>query len=421
MQRAEHAPEAKEKDSSAVVRLVVPDLRGQRRRRRIVVAIVLVLLAVGGFFLWRSLQTEVDRVRSEPVIRRSVVRTIAITGHIDVERRMEVPAPVGGRLIRIEVRVGDHVGENHELAYLDPRGARIAQTAAEIQVIAASSQVGSARVAFDAANTELQRVLQLIERGLASEADLATARAAVTRSQAALRAAVAQRNAAENGVAGARMASEWTVLRAPMAGVILRAPENVGALVGPERGSLFVIGSDLSSLRIDAAIGEADIGEVRVGQNATFEVPAFAGRRFTATVTRVDPQANVDPGSTTYPVHFRAENPDGRLMQGMSAMLQVQVATADNVLTVPEAALRYVPEGASNAPPRSRVWKHAGPNHLEPVDVVAGVSDGSVTEVRPVRRGALREHDRVAIGVTAVDEGPSAGLSLGRGPRTNAH
>src|SRR5262245_19734912 len=110
MQRAEASePDTPEAEPSQVVRLVLPDLRGVRRRRRVAAAAVLAIVAIGTVLAWWSFDDEVDRIRAEPVVRRGVVRTVAITGHIDVERRIEVAAPAPGLLNRIEVRAGDRV------------------------------------------------------------------------------------------------------------------------------------------------------------------------------------------------------------------------------------------------------------------------------------------------------------------------
>jgi HlyD family secretion protein len=423
MKRAEApTPAENEGGSPQVVRLVLPDLRARRRRRNVVAAIVLAAIAGGGYFAWRASEPDVDLVRVERPARRTVVRTVAINGHLDVEQRIEVVAPTGGRLNAIEVRPGDTVEQNQPLAYLDQRGTSLVLDSAQSTVTMASMQVASARVALETARTNLTRQEDLVARGLASEADLTSVRAQVQQAQAAVRAAVAQEGTARNSLESARLGHEFTILRAPMAGVVLRAPTNIGSLVGPERGPLFTIGSALSSLRIDGSIGEADIGEVRVGQSATFEVPAFPGRTFNAVVTHIEPQASVDAASTTYPIHFRAENPDGVLMQGMTAMLRIEVARAENALSVPEAALRFTPEGAPEAQwPRSRVWRRTGPNQLEPIDVAPGVSDGAYTEVRAVHAGELHEDDDIAIGLHPTEDGSAPGLTLGgRRRRGNA-
>jgi hypothetical protein len=133
-------------------------------------------------------------------------------------------------------------------------------------------------------------------------------------------------------------------------------------------------------------------------------------------VTRVDLDADVQPGAVSYPVQFRAENPDRLLRPGMTTLLRIEVARAVDVLSVHEAALRFVPEGADPAPARSRVWLRGGPTELVSIDVTAGVSDGAYTEIRPVDASALREGASIAIGMQPTEQG-RVGISLGSGRR----
>lgn len=399
--------------------LALPDLRGSQRRRRLVVLGLLLLGGALAFAFWPREQAE-DLLRTEPAGKRDVARVISITGHLDARVRMEVPAPTPALLASIDVTTGQRVTEGTQLATLDDRQANLNLGIARAQAGAAGAQLENARVASEAATEERRRVETLLAQGLASEADVAAARAREAQAASSLRAARAQRSGASSSLAQAQLSREFVVLRAPMDGVVLAVPRATGGLVGPERGALFVVGSDLSTMRIDATVGEADIGAVRVGQEATFEVPAYVGRTFRARVTHVVPQGDVAGGTTSYSIQLEAPNPDGALLPGMTTMLTIEVARANDVLTVHEAALRFTPEGAPPAPPRSRVWVRTGPNAAEPVDVRAGVSDGAFTEVTPVEPGTLAPDADVVVGVNLSEASEGSNVSLGarrrRGP-----
>ncbi len=396
--------------------LTLPDLRGSQRRRRVVLTVIALAAGAAAYAFWPRAEAE-DLLRTQVAETRDVARIISITGHLDALTRMEVPAPTPALLRTIDVRTGQVVAEGAQLASLDPRQAELNMGVARSQRAAASAQLENARIAAEGATAERTR-LESLPRELVSEADLALARTREASAASTLRAARAQVTASSSGVAQAALTREYVVLRAPMAGVVLSVPRATGGIVGPERGALFVVGSELSTMRIDAVVGEADIGAVAVGQEATFEVPAFVGRTFTARVTHIVPQGDVQAGTTSYSLHLEAPNPDGALLPGMTTMLSIEVARANGVLAVPEAALRFTPEGAPAAPSRSRVWVRTGPNRLEPVDVTAGVSDGAFTEVTPVERGAIRAGADIVVGVNMSEANDDTNVSLGA-PRRN--
>ncbi|MFO0696118.1 MAG: efflux RND transporter periplasmic adaptor subunit [Polyangiales bacterium] len=400
-------------------RLVLPDTGKTTRRRRAVGFFLAAVAAASLAYALRPEEVPPELVRAEPVTRRTVVRVVEVSGHLDVRERLEVPAPMVGRLVAIDVSPGDTVHAGQSLAKLDEREASLAVGSARASVTAAASHVAGARVALEAAQADVDRLAHLVPRGLASEAELASARTRVSQAEAQLRAARAEQGVAATGLASAELGRDLGVLRSPVDGIVLHAPRSLGSLVGPERGPLFVIGVGLDDLRIDASVGEADIGEVKVGQTARFEVPAFLSRTFSATVMRIELAPDIDQGAVTYPVQFQTPNTDHALLPGMTAVLRIEVARAENVLSVREAALRFTPENAPDAPARSRVWKRTGPSTLVPVPVTVGVSDGAFTEIRPVNPGDLSEGTPIAIGMNVIEESAGAGLSLGGGRRGN--
>jgi HlyD family secretion protein len=177
-----------------------------------------------------------------------------------------------------------------------------------------------------------------------------------------------------------------------------------------------VIGEPLELMRVDVDVSEADIGDVRIDQQATFEVQTFAGRTFRARVERVGVEPRREGGVVTYPVRLIADNADRSLLPGMTAAVRLEVARVVQVLAVREAALRYLPQGFAEAAPRSRLFRRIGPDQLEPIAVTPGLSDGTYTELRSGPSDArVSERDEVAVGVLHPDSASRAqpGLSLG--------
>jgi HlyD family secretion protein len=168
-------------------------------------------------------------------------------------------------------------------------------------------------------------------------------------------------------------------------------------------------------LRIDAWVEESDIGEIRERQSATFTVPAYPSRSFDAEVESIGVDAQRTGASVRYLVKLRAPNPDRVLLPGMSATLHIRVGHVDRALAAREAALRFVPQDATPAPPRSRLWRVDARGRLDPVPVTTGLSDGAYTQVTPKDSQVLNPGDHVVLGRAlkgqATTHGP--GISLG--------
>jgi HlyD family secretion protein len=378
--------------------------------------LLLAAAAAGTVMYGRRTEPVLELYRTVPVARRDVVRVIEATGHLDARSRFEVPAPFAGRLTELLVKAGDRVKAGQVLARLDDRAGVFAVRNASASRQAASWHMAEARSALEAATEERTRVGRLLERGLASSQEVAAAKNAVARASAALEAARAEESVADSQLASARFTQNQGEIVAPIEGVVLIAPENLGAAVTPER-ALFVLAEPLEWMRVDVDVGEADIGEVRVGQEASFEVQTFPGRSWSARVERVAVEPRRDGGVVTYPVRLIADNREGKLLPGMSAAVKLEVARATQVLTVREAALRFVPplDSIASAPPRTRLWKRVGPGQLQAVSVHPGISDGMYTQIDAAGDVPLGERDAIAVGLLRSDaaERGQPGISLG--------
>ena len=402
-------------------RLLVPsNLARPSRRRRLLWAAVAATLVGTAAICWALLgRSAPSGYRTEAVSRRTIVRRVEALGHLDVPRRIEVPAPAPGTIARILVEPGQSVHKGDLLAQLDETTASLALGAARGSLEVGESRMAEARVALEATTDARARTERLAERGLASEADLQAARAAEAKARTALRSARAERGVTASAVASAQLQKALTAVRAPADAVVLVAPDHVGAAVTPEGGRLFVLGSTLDVMRIAVSVAEADVAAVHPGQSATFSVPAFPGRAFQARVAHVSPESQRDRAAVTYEVTLEASNPRRLLFPGMTANVLIDVARVDDVLAVREAALRFSPRRVGTVHedgPRARVWRLRARSRLEPIAVTPGISDGAYTEIRPRGETTIAPGDAVVIGVLTPDEpkrsGP--GVSLGR-------
>jgi HlyD family secretion protein len=272
--------------------------------------------------------------------------------------------------------------------------------------------VGEAEAAVAAATESRTRTERLLQKDLASPADLENARSAEAKARAELATARAERTASSASLKSAELSQTLTTLVSPIDGVVLQAPTTLGPAVGADHRSLFVVGSVLDTLRIDADVAESEVGELKPGQLAHFAVPAYPGKSFEAKVERIGIDAQRTSAAVRYPVELSAQNPDRTLLPGMTATVSMEVKRVEDTLAVREAALRFRPEGSPEATPRHQVWLVTA-HGLEPVAVKPGLSDGAFTAVEPEPPAQLPVGTRLALGV--LNGGGDAQKSQGPG------
>jgi HlyD family secretion protein len=300
------------------------------------------------------------------------------------------------------------------LATLDERAAELALRSAKTTVEAAAGRVAHAQAAVAGLEQKLGSVQRLRAKGLAAEQSLVELDAELDQARAVLKSARAERRLASDTVASAELGRSLSAIVAPTGGVILQAPERMGAAVSPDRGPLFVIGESLEVMRIEAFVAETEIARIEPGKYADVLVQALPGKTFSASVQRIGIEPKREAGVVSYAVTLLVENAGGALLPGMSARVRMEVARAENVLAVHDAALRFTPEDAEPADARTRVFRRTGPSDLEEVKVKTGISDGVYTAIEALEGATIAEGDELAIGLARADAPASKpSLSLG--------
>jgi HlyD family secretion protein len=291
----------------------------------------------------------------------------------------------------------------------------------------------NARVKLDAAKSELRRKEALRERSINAAVEVEDSQTKVASAEAALREAEAIAAAQENKIEGAkadvqRVQSELdtaiaslpqkqallevaeidldrTTIRAPIDGVLVGRNVNEGQTLATtlEAKTLFIVAGDLHKMEMHAKVDEADIGKLRVGQEATFTVDAHPGRQFSATVRQVRKAPQVLQNVVTYTVVLSAANAENLLLPGMTALVRITVNRTGSVLKVPLAALRYVPKPGQRAAEQGEVSRGkpasvwiAGADG-DPKAVVIGLGEDDASHAA-VLSGPLAPGDRVIVG-----------------------
>ena len=370
---------------SALAAVISGEQRSRRRRIaiRIVVAIV-VLAAIAGAVWWLRPPplSLADTYRTQPVRRGPVIREVTATGRVEPRTSVEVGAQVSGRIETVSVDFNDHVEVGQVLARFDTRSLQAQADQADAAIAASKANHRRAKVDAAAAEQRLTRIRRLHDRGIESDESLENAQSAVDLAKAAVSAASADIGLKRAAADLARTNLEYAEVRSPIAGTVVSRNIEAGQTLTStlQTPVLFVIAADLTRMRVVASIDEADMGEVRPEQQATFTVDAFEGRKFDARVTELRIAPKIVQNVVTYEAVLTVDNPDLALRPGMTASVKITTAAVDDALAVPNAALRFVPPDREDEPQAHRIWL-LGEDDIEHIHVTPGIDDGSYTQV----------------------------------------
>lgn len=383
------------------------------RRHRLPLAIGAGVLLVLFGWLFAGGEEISTGYRTEAVTTGDLVVTVSATGNVQPTNQVEVGSELSGIVAAVLVDENDSVRKGQVLVRLDTAKldnqvtrARAALRSAEAGVQQAAATVRETRAELD----RLRKVHELSGGKVPSGNDLETAEAALARAQATEAAARAAVEEARATLQSAATDLAKASIRSPINGVVLARSIEAGQTVAASLQApvLFTLAEDLARMELRVAIDEADVGKVRAGQAAAFSVDAWPDRDYPATVTRVSFGADTAGGVVSYEATLAVENKDLSLRPGMTATAIIEATRRDNVLLVPNAALRFTPPDTRAAttgpsfvsrllprPPGRQGPKTAGNNHKgsrqqvyvlvagqpQAVAVTVGETDGKSTEV----------------------------------------
>lgn len=277
----------------------------------------------------------VPQWRTAPVEKGDLNVEVTASGTVNPHSLVQVGTQVSGTISRILADFNSRVKKGQLIALLDT-------TFLNAAVQDASAALRKAQAQEMLTKRTAERTKELFDKGLAAQADLDQTTADYESSRAALSSAQAQLDRAKINLA-------YATIRSPITGVVVNRNIDVGQTVAASFNTptLFTIADDLTKMQVQASIDEADIGQVKTGQNARFTVDAYPERSFAGTVTQVRLQPTTVQNVVSYTVIIDVDNPDLALMPGMTANITVAVQQAHDVLKVPASALKFVPPGDS--------------------------------------------------------------------------
>ena len=384
--------------------------------KKLIVGIVLlvIVLVVGlELYIHRNF-TKGPKLRTEAVQRGDIESTIVTSGTLTPVTVVAVGSQISGKVVKINADFNAKVKKGDVLAELDPAPFKATVDQRVSSYNSAQAALDQARIALDFAKKESDRNVDLFNRGLISVEDKETAVDTWKADQDDVLFAQAGVKMAQALLDQSRVDLANCSIRAPMDGVVINREINVGQTLASsyQAPELFQIANDVGKLLLDCAVDEADVGRVKEGQSVRFEVEAYPGVTFSGKVIQVRAGGETDATGkiVTYHTLVDVENPEGKLMPGMTATATVVNAAAKNILFVNNSALKFEPAlpaapkkkaakpAAKPVPKRTapRVWVQNADGTLTPVNVHTGISGNIFTEIAG---GELKEGDLVVLGL----------------------
>jgi HlyD family secretion protein len=323
------------------------------RRTSLWLGMAAIALAGAGFYAWQQHKAAnaAPVYVTEEVKRGDLTLTVAANGTLQPTRHVTIGSELSGTVRQVMVDVNDKVKKGQVLVELDT-----AKLDAQVLRSRASLASAQARLAQAAATTKeaqaalgrLEEVARLSGGKVPSAAELDTGRATLDRARADEASARATVDDARAALSTDETSLSKASIRSPIDGVVLTRSVEPGNAVAAslQAVTLFTVAEDLTRLRLDVSVDEADVGTLQVGQKASFTVSAYPSRRYPAQVTRVSFGSTKTDNVVTYVTWLEVDNTDMSLRPGMTAASTITSTERKDVLLVPNTALRFTPAQA---------------------------------------------------------------------------
>jgi HlyD family secretion protein len=332
-----------------------PAARGWYRRPVLWAGLAALVLAGAGLWWWQSSKTAnaAPVYTTQSVAKGNLTLTVTANGTIQPTRTINIGSELSGTVLKVNVDVNDNIKKGQVLVVLDTAKLRDQILRSQAALAAARAKVAQTAATVkeaQAALGRLEEVARLSGGKVPSKAELDAGRAARDR-------AVADETSARAGVSDAQAALSTDQINlskasivAPADGVVLTRSVDPGNAVAAslQAVTLFSVAENLSKLRLWVYVDEADVGSVKVGQDASFTVSAYPSRPFPARITRVGFGSTITDAVVTYLTYLDVDNADLSLRPGMTATATITATKRQDVLLVPNTALRFTPSTTAN-------------------------------------------------------------------------
>jgi HlyD family secretion protein len=326
------------------------------------IALAVAVLAGGGYY-WskRKGDDAAGGYRTDSVQRGDIRVAISATGTLSAITTVTVGSQISGQVTEVSVDFNSPVKKGDVLARIDPSTYQAQLEQGNAQIASARAQLAQAQATLRNATLDFQRKQELAGQKLIARSDLDVSRAAHDQAQAQVNSAQALIRQQSAALKTTEVNISRAVITSPVDGVVLTRTIDPGQTVAASFSApvLFTIAKDLSKMKIELAVDESDIGQVKVGQSVSFTADAFPDRQFKGMVQQVRMAATTTNNVVTYPVVVSVANEDGTLLPGLTVNAQIEVSKREGVLKLGNAALRFKP--AEGSPLADMKPEGAGP------------------------------------------------------------
>jgi HlyD family secretion protein len=408
----------------------------------IVGAVVVVLALVG--WRWSAGSKPKSQIETAKVERGRIVAKVTATGTLSAIVTVQVGSQVSGRIAALNADFNSEVKKGQLIAKIDPQLFQAAVEQGRANLLAAQGNLAKARAQAADAQRQAERSKALVEKKLIAQADYDTAQANADAAAAGVQAALGSEAQARAGLLQNEVNLAYTDILSPTSGVVISRSVDVGQTVAAslQAPTIFVIAEDLKKMQVDTSVAEADVGRLEAGMPASFTVDAYPSQVFRGTVRQIRNAPQTVQNVVTYDAVIDVANPELKLKPGMTANVTFVYAEKQDVLKIPNAALRFKPppgtfgdaggrnggagrpdaagagaggearkpgakaDGVAETPDRRTVWvvREERPTSTR---IRTGISDGSSTEVV---EGELQPGDAVVTDAVGPPSGMAAAM-----------
>ncbi|HUV49599.1 MAG TPA: efflux RND transporter periplasmic adaptor subunit [Anaerolineae bacterium] len=391
--------------------------QSQNHRKHLKQWLIIALLAIVGgtsAVVWKRVEkSDSMQYQTQKVQQGNLTMTVTATGNLEPTNQVDVGTEVSGTVETVEVDYNDHVKIGQVLARLDMSKLQAQVLKSKAALESARAKVLETQATVNETRNELERlkrVWELSDNKVPSQHDMDAAHAALQRALAAKTTAKSQVSEAQATLEANETDLSKAVIHSPINGIVLTRSVEPGQTVASSLQSpvLFTLAEDLTKMELHVDVDEADVGQVKEGQEATFAVDAHPNRTFPALIAQVRYGSQTVNGVVTYKTVLNVDNSDLSLRPGMTATADITVKKVENAILLPNAALRFAPlikekEATSNGglfskllPGRHRSSQEQRKNdivdnkqrvwtlrdgQLIAIGIMTGVTDGKMTEV----------------------------------------
>jgi HlyD family secretion protein len=341
------------------------------------------LVPVGAIAAWwaSSSRSAIDYT-AVSVTRGAITRAVSATGTVNPELTIIVGTYVSGVIQQLYCDYNTEVKKGQLCAKIDPRPyqALVDQNKANLAVARAQLEKDKASLTY--AQVSLDRNARLVQTKAVSQDAYDSAKSVYQQAQAQVEFDGATIKQREAELASAQVNLDYTDIISPVDGTVVSRNVTMGQTVAAsfQTPTLFLIASDLTKMEVDTNVSESDVGGIKDTQRSTFTVDAFPNRTFGGAVSQVRQSPQTVQNVVTYDIVVSVKNDDLALKPGMTAATRIVIDQRDDVLRVPNAALRYRPAFAAAAHGAARVWVLRDEQPVA-IPVVTGLDDESFTEI----------------------------------------